>query len=100
VDGLVRPRRTEGGDVQTSREGRVDGRFDDRDVLARDERDDMRRHDRIRDVDGKQPERRDVLRGHDPNVRSGDGHDGSRADASFAIGQRHHDHGTVGRTIG
>ncbi len=100
MNGLVRARHPEGGDVQARRPLGVDGGFDDGDVLAGDERDDVRGHDLIRDLDGKQSEGRHVLRRHDPDVRAGDGHDRSGAHATLAVRQRRHDDGAVGLAIG
>jgi hypothetical protein len=100
VNGFVRPRRAEGGDVQASRAGGIDARLDDGDVLAVYERDDVGGHDLARDIDGKEPEGCDVLRRHDPNVAPGNGDDRPGSDTTFAFGQRGYDYGTLSSAVG
>lgn len=86
VDGFVRFRRAERCDVEARRTGGVDGRFDDGDVLAGYERNDVRGDDLVGDLDREEPEGGNVLRRDDPNGRAGHGHDGPGTDATLAVG--------------
>jgi hypothetical protein len=100
VDGLVRPWRAEWGDVQASRARRLDRGFDDGDIFARNERNDVGGDDLVVEPHREKTERRNVLCRDDPDVCPRNRDDRTGTDAALAIGQRRHDHGTIRGAVG